>query len=239
MRVDRTLPHRFRWFTAAVIVALAGPVCARAAGQPPGVELRGLDGKPFSLESLRGRVVVLDFWAPWCIPCRKSFPFLQSLQEKHGTGGLSVVGLTLDNDLPAIESFLDEIPVRFPIVRDPSGRSGEALGVVSMPTTFLLDREGRIVARFEGGSDAVHRGIERSVATLLAGGALPNGAGVRVAAGLEATGIIRAWRRGFLADSIMSLDGDPLTRMLREHIHSSKEGAAGDGGAAGGGCGCN
>jgi len=239
MRVDRTLPHRFRWFTAAVIVALAGPVCARAGGQPPGIELHKLDGKAFSLESLKGRVVALDFWAPWCIPCRKSFPFLQSLQEKHERDGFSVVGLTLDNDLPAIESFLNEVPVRFPIVRDPSGRSGEAFGVASMPTTLLLDREGRVVARFEGGSDAVHGRIERAVATLLAGGTLAADAGVRVAAGLEATGYVRAWRRGFLADPIMSLDGDPLTRMLREHVHSSKEGAAGDGGAAGGGCGCN
>lgn len=75
--------------------------------------------------------------------------------------------------------------------------------------------------------------------TLLAGGTLPAGTDVRVAASLEATGSLKAWERGYLADPIMSLDGSPLTRIIREHVHASKEGASGDGGAAGGGCGCN
>jgi Domain of unknown function (DUF4266) len=108
-----------------------------------------------------------------------------------------------------------------------------------MPTTFLLDPDGRIAARFEGGDKSVHEKIDAAVATLLAGGSLAPGAGVRVARSLEATSKIKAWQRGYLADPIMNLDGDPITRLLREHVHSSKEAAAGDGGAAAGGCGCN
>ena len=65
------------------------------------------------------------------------------------------------------------------------------------------------------------------------------GTSVRVSKDLEATGSIKAWQRGYLADPIMSLDGDAVTRLYKDHIHASKEAAAGDGGASGGGCGCN
>jgi thiol-disulfide isomerase/thioredoxin len=225
--------------TLALAVTLGVPPVVRAGEQAPRVELQDLSGQPFALESLKGRVVLLDFWAPWCVPCRKSFPFLQTLQEKHDADGLSVVGLTLESDSVAIRSFLDEVPVHFPVVRDLTEKSGDAFGVVAMPTALLIDREGEIVARFEGGGDAVHARIEQAVAILLAGGALPPDADVRVSASLEATGIVKAWQRGYLADPIMNLSGDLLTRMLHEHVHASKEGAAGDGGPAGGGCGCN
>ena len=114
-----------------------------------------------------------------------------------------------------------------------------AFDVVAMPTTLLLDREGRVAARFEGGDKETHAKLEAAAALLLAGDTLPKGTGVRVSSDLEATGTIKAWQRGYLADPIMSLDGDPATRIFKEHIHASKEAAAGDGGAAGGGCGCN
>jgi len=212
---------------------------------PPGVPvIRGLalfslDGASFSLDSLKGDVVVLDVWASWCIPCRASFPFFNGLQARYGENGVAVVGLTLEEDTAAVLSFLEAIPARFPIVRDSSGRAGEALGVVAMPTTFLIDREGRVVARFEGGDRRAHEKLEAAVSAVASGAGLPGGLDVRVAASREATGRVKAWQRGYLADPMMNLDGDPLTRLLREHVHSSKEGAAGDGGAVGGGCGCN
>ena len=194
---------------------------------------------PFSLESLKGSVVVLDFWAPWCVPCRASFPAMDALQRKYEKQGLRILGLTLDGNDDAIIAFLEAVPVGFTILRDASGTAGEAFNVVAMPTTFVLDREGRITARFEGGGSVVHAKMEAAVATLLAGGTLGADAGVRVAHSVQATGDVKAWQRGYLADPIMNLDGDRLTQILREHIHASKEGAAGNGGAAGGGCGCN
>ena len=212
---------------------------ARAAQPAPRVKLETVSGYPFTLDSLKGKVVVLDFWAPWCVPCRKSFPFLDKLQGKHEAQGLKVVGLTLDDNTDAINAFLGSVPVGFDIARDRTGFAGEAFGVVAMPTTFLLDREGNIVARFEGGDSKVHARLEEAVSKLLKEGALPAGADVRVSAGAQATGSIKAWQRSYLADPIMNLDGDPITRMLKEHVHASKEAAAGDGGASGGGCGCN
>lgn len=212
---------------------------ALAAEPAPALKTRTQNGNPFSLESLRGHVVVLDFWASWCVPCRTSFLFLDTLQEKYQTQGLQVLGLTLEDNDEAVRAFLEDVPARFTILRDPSGNAGEAFQVVAMPTTFLLDRQGRIAARFEGGDKRVHERLEAAIAALLSGATLTNAADVRVTKGLEATGSLRAWQRQYLADSIMNLDGDPITRLLREHIHASKEGAAGDGGPSGGGCGCN
>jgi len=222
------------------MLLLAAPVAASPSPQPiPEVSIHELSGKSFSLSSLKGKVVVLDFWASWCAPCRKSFPFLNGLEERYAGKGLQVLGLNLEEDDKDVRRFLEAVPARFPILRDPSERAGEAFGVVAMPTTFLIDREGRIAARFEGGDESVHAKIEAAVGALLAGKALAPGTDVRVAASVEATGDLKAWQRGYLADPIMSLDGDPLTRVITEHIHASKEAAAGNGGAAGGGCGCN
>lgn len=222
-----------------LLAAVFLPLPARSAEIPPNLRLETMNGNRFSLESLKGNVVVLDFWASWCVPCRTSFPALDALQEKYASRGLKVLGLTLETKDDAIIAFLEKVPVGFTILRDPTGYAGEMLNVVAMPTTFLLDTQGHVVARFEGGDPRVHAKIEAAVVTLLAGGNLPGSADVRVTSSLQATGAVRAWQRTYLADPIMRLDGDALTRILREHVHMSKEGSAGDGGASGGGCGCN
>ena len=229
------------WGLLGVLGTLAVPAyAAETESRPlPALNLRTRDGQAFRLESLSGKVVVLDFWAPWCVPCRASFPRLDVLQGKYESQGLQVVGLTLQDDPDAIFAFLDAVPVRFPVVIDSAGTSGTAFQVVAMPTTLLLDRGGQVVARFEGGSQKVHEKLEAAIDTLLSGGSLEPSTGVRVSSSLQATGKIKAWQRGYLADPIMSLNGDPLTQVLKEHIHASKEAAAGDGGASGGGCGCN
>ena len=222
-------------FSALTVFASA----THAAEPAPSVRLRLMNDTPFSLESLKGSVVVLDFWAPWCVPCRTSFPALDTLQTKYEKQGLRVLGLTLEANDDAIVAFLNAVPVGFTILRDATGQAGEAYNVVAMPTTFVLDKEGRVAARFEGGGASVHAKIEAAVTTLLSGGTLGASTGVRVAPSVQATGTVKAWERGYLADPIMNLDGDKLTQLLREHVHASKEAAAGNGGAAGGGCGCN
>lgn len=246
MRERVLLPGRH--FVAAIGLSLFLLPARLPAGEPGNspaplipaeLPIADLAGKPFSLASLKGNVVVLDFWASWCVPCRASFPYFNSLQARLGPKGLRVVGLTLEENSDAVFSFLDTIPASFAVVRDPSGQSGEAFHVVAMPTTFLIDRDLRLVARFEGGAPSTHAKLEAAIDLLLSGKPLPPGVDSRAAAGLEKSGKVKAWKRGYLADPIMNLDGDPLTRLLREHIHASKEGAAGDGGAAGGGCGCN
>jgi thiol-disulfide isomerase/thioredoxin len=205
-------------------------------GSPGEAPLSYRSGRPFSLASLKGKVVLVDFWASWCGPCRRSLPALDALQRKYAAQGFQAVGINMDEDAEAMDGFLARVPVGFTIVRDQTGKSAEAFGVVAMPTAFLLDVEGRVIARFEGG---VHADAEEAaLLKLLAGAAVPT-TGHRVPTSLQATGTLKAWRRGHLADPIMNLDGDPLTNFLKDHVHASKEASAGNGGTSGGGCGCN
>jgi hypothetical protein len=131
--------------------------------------------------------------------------------------------------------------VQFLVGRDPSGKGGEVFNVEAMPSAFVLDRNGKLLGRIEGGTDAAHRQIEAAVDAALHGGAIAISAtasGQQQQPAPRKSGL-KAWERGYLADPIMSLDGDVLKRSQREHVFASKEGAAGDGGVAGGGCGCN
>jgi cytochrome c biogenesis protein CcmG/thiol:disulfide interchange protein DsbE len=230
-RVRLTLLYAF-----LSILLLSSPA-SRASQEPLDFPFTDLKGASHTLAEFRGSPVLLEFWASWCVPCRKGFPFLDQLQAQHEAGGLKVVAITLETDDEAVRSFVSGFQVRFLVGRDPSGRAAELYGVEAMPTAFLLDRDGKTVARFEGGTEEVHGQMEKTVSALMSGEPLPAPA----AAGKKKgpSGNLKAWERGYLADPIMGLDGDPATRVQRDHIHSSKEGAAGDGGVAGGGCGCN
>lgn len=226
-----------------VLLLAVGTAAAAAACPPdvpaPDVAFRDMAGSPHNLSTFRGQVVLLEFWASWCIPCRKGFPFLDDLQARHAKDGVKVLAVTLEEDDDAVKGFLDAHPASFLVGRDPSGKAGEQMEVAAMPTTFLIDREGKIVSRYEGGTEAVHERLRRDVESLLAARPVEGTAVVAAKGRRHTKGSVRAWERGFLADPIMNLDGAPLDRAYREHIHASKEAAAGDGGVAGGGCGCN
>ena len=229
--------HRMAFLLALFLpfgAAASPPTAPDSAAE---IAFQDIGGGARALSELRGGPVLLDFWASWCAPCRKGFPFLNALQAKHAAAGLKVVGLTLEEDDDAVRAFLAAVPATFLVGRDPSGRAGEVFEVAVMPTSFLLDRDGHVVARFEGGTETVHREIETAIAELLAGRPLAATAESKNPDAGKSS--VRAWERGYLADPIMSLDGDVLGRIIKEHIHASKEAAAGDGGVAGGGCGCN
>lgn len=103
-----------------------------------------------ALDSLRGTVVVLDFWASWCTPCRQSFPWLAQLQARHGERGLRVVAINMDKSRAAAERFLAAVPAPFTIAFDPTGKTAEAYRVSGMPTTILIGRDGTIRHRHVG-----------------------------------------------------------------------------------------
>ncbi|MFN7973028.1 MAG: DUF4266 domain-containing protein [Acidobacteriota bacterium] len=226
--------HNPRCAMAVVATLFLGAVAAGASDAAPDVTFTSVEGGTRTLASIDGPIL-LEFWASWCVPCAKGFDFLDGLRAREA-GKLSIVAITMEEDRDAVDAFLRKHPSKLLVGRDPSGRSGDAYSVQAMPTTFLLDREHRIVRRFEGGGPSVHAEIEKAVNDLL-GGQVTMAASEAVAPLPKRA--VKAWERGYLADPIMNLDGDPLTRLLKEHVHASKEGAAGDGGVAGGGCGCN
>jgi cytochrome c biogenesis protein CcmG/thiol:disulfide interchange protein DsbE len=96
-------------------------------------------------DSLRGRVVLVDFWASWCGPCRRSFPWLESMHERYGSKGLTVVAVNLDKSRDAANAFLDKYPASFTIAFDPAGKTAESFHVVAMPSSFLIGRDGSVL----------------------------------------------------------------------------------------------
>jgi thiol-disulfide isomerase/thioredoxin len=118
--------------------------------KPP--ELIGftLDGGVLSLAGLGGRVVLLTFWATWCVPCREEMPALEQLHRGFGPKGLTVVGINVREDGPAIRRYAGELGLTFPLVLDPEGKTQGLYGVVGLPTSFLVGRDGRAVARAIG-----------------------------------------------------------------------------------------
>ncbi|MEZ5504222.1 MAG: TlpA disulfide reductase family protein [Halioglobus sp.] len=113
-------------------------------GQPaPAVVLPKLSGTgEVSLESLRGKVVYLDFWASWCGPCRISFPVLDKLQAELGPDGFEVLAISVDEVEAEARQFLAEVPVSYLVAHDGEGLTPQIYGLMGMPTGYLIDREG-------------------------------------------------------------------------------------------------
>lgn len=131
-----------------------GPVKRKAGrgklGDPaPEIELVSLDGEKVSLASLRGRAVLLNLWATWCVPCLEEMPELGQLQKEYGPKGLAVVGVSVDaaDASDQVRAFVSKLKIPFAIWLDPEMRIAEAVRVRAMPATFVIDREGRIVFR--------------------------------------------------------------------------------------------
>lgn len=108
----------------------------------PKLDLTDLDGKPWSLAALKGRPVMLNFWASWCEPCRAEMPSLELLQTRHQRDGLVVLAVNYQEAAPAIKRFLEVLPFSLPILPDREGTVTAAWTPRVFPTTVLIDRAG-------------------------------------------------------------------------------------------------
>jgi thiol-disulfide isomerase/thioredoxin len=157
---------------ALVPALLAGcgrdqPASALVGTEEVGVDDRGdslsivgstLDGAPFDLADLRGKVVVLNSWASWCPPCEAEMPAFVNLSETTDPNDVVVVGLNVSDELAAAQAFIEEMGMTFPSVSDPDGALLASIPGVppkSLPSTVILDRDGRIATRIIGATDPV------------------------------------------------------------------------------------
>jgi len=108
------------------------------------------DDAALNLDEYRGKVVIVDFWASWCVPCRRSFPWLNSMHDKYADRGLVIVGVNLDLERAEADRFLAEFPPRFRIHFDESKDLAHEFDVVAMPSSYLIGRAGEIVDRHFG-----------------------------------------------------------------------------------------
>lgn len=113
--------------------------------EAPDCTLTSLGGtEQVTLNQLRGKVVYADFWASWCPPCRKSFPFLNKLSHDFSDQGLEIVGINVDERLSDAKEFLAQTPANFNIVIDPDQQCAAAFDLRGMPSSYLIDRNGVI-----------------------------------------------------------------------------------------------
>ena len=145
--------------------AFLPPVLPRPA---PAFSLPNLEGEATALSGLKGKVVLLDFWATWCKPCVRTMPDLQKLHEKHAAKGLTVVGISVDDKgAAAVRPFLAKNrSLTYPMLLDSRADAAAAYRVRAIPALFLLDRNGRIMRQWVGVTDKNE--IERAVVALLA-----------------------------------------------------------------------
>jgi len=147
------------------IVATAG-ADIKVGDSLPELSAYKLEGK--LPEIAKDKVVMLDFWASWCGPCGESFPAMDELQKKYGPQGLVIIAVNVDEKKSDMEDFLKAHPVSFTVVRDAKQKLVEKAGISTMPSSFLIDKNGKVVfahSGFQGGSTV--KQYEREIQSLL------------------------------------------------------------------------
>jgi len=134
----------------------------------PDFTLKDLKGTEVNLKEFRGKVVLLNFWATWCPPCRKEIPSMVELYKKYKDRGLEIIGVNLDKlGKSEVEKFSLEHKINFPVLLNPSGDAAARYGVVVLPTTIFLDRYGKIKGRISGALDWTAETNLKTIDTLL------------------------------------------------------------------------
>lgn len=162
------------WMRAALWMAMAAAASAqpwKAGDTLPSLAGHNLDG---AIPDTAGKVVLIDFWASWCGPCKASFPVLDKLQKEYGPKGLVVLGVNVDKDAESMQRFLKAHPVAFAVVQDRQQKLVAEAEVEGMPTSFLVDRAGKIHFVHRGFEGAKTEGkLREHIAALLGGGTKP------------------------------------------------------------------
>src|SRR5882724_8985988 len=156
MRNLKTVGIAFAGAVASTIAILfgqsqAGEVAAGSSEKimpSPGWVLRDVDGKTVQSADFKGKVVILDFWATWCGPCKAEIPGFIALQEKYGKDGLVVIGISVDEDGAAVvKKFAGQLGINYPVVLADQKTTRAFGGIEVIPTTFIVDRTGHVVKR--------------------------------------------------------------------------------------------
>jgi peroxiredoxin/Cu/Ag efflux protein CusF len=163
-------PRGPAWVIATIEPTGERPPPRRVAFAAPDFALPLRSGGAMRLADLRGKVVLLNFWATWCVPCRTEMPALEALYQRHKEAGLVVLAINMDTlSSTGLEAFVKEVAVTFPIVLDPAWSTAKLYQVRGLPTTYLIDRAGQVVVREVGERDWLDGVSHMAVQGLLQG----------------------------------------------------------------------
>jgi peroxiredoxin len=136
------MKNRIAAIVAAVAIAL--PALADSGGPAPQFTLSARDGKDISLAQYHGQVVMINFWASWCGPCREEMPLLDTIYRKYNRLGFTLLGVNVEPDSKAADAWLQKTPVTFPILYDKDSKVSKLYDVAGMPSTVIIDRSGKL-----------------------------------------------------------------------------------------------
>lgn len=129
----------------ALFLSLMASAASIAPGAPaPAFQLHSAASTDLSLSDLKGQVVLINFWASWCGPCRQEMPILEQLYKKYKSAGFTLLGVNVEPKSADAEGFLKSTPVSFPILFDPDSKVSRLYDVSGMPSTVILDRNGKV-----------------------------------------------------------------------------------------------
>ena len=147
--ISQSLPRLLMaCLVSLMCVSLAG--AAAVKGPAPNFTLKSMNGKNLKLSEMTGNVVLINFWASWCGPCREEMPLLNALHKKYAPLGFTVLGVNVEEQLDGARGFLSNVPVDFPILLDNENKVSKQYKVVAMPTTVVVDRDGNMRYLHEG-----------------------------------------------------------------------------------------
>ena len=152
---------------AAYLLAAHGAWAAAIGDPAPAFSLPDTRGGTFALEQLRGQVVYVDFWASWCGPCRRSFPWMNEMQQRYGGRGFAIVAINVDAKREDADRFLRQYSAQFAVVYDGTGATPGAYAVKAMPSSYLVDARGRIAGIELGFLDERRAEIEARIRSLV------------------------------------------------------------------------
>jgi cytochrome c biogenesis protein CcmG, thiol:disulfide interchange protein DsbE len=150
-----------------VTALMAGAVNAAEAGQPaPAFTLPG-PSADVSLAALKGKIVLVDFWASWCVPCRHSFPWMNQMQARYGARGFHVLAINVDAKRTDADTFLAQVPAQFGLGFDSAGDTPKRYAVKGMPTSVLIGADGRVLMQHAGFRDDDKAPLEAAIVAAL------------------------------------------------------------------------
>ena len=151
-------------------LSLGSGVCVAAltpSGPAPDFTLRSMDGQNLRLGEQRGRVVMVNFWATWCGPCRLEMPHLNRLYEKYRSAGFVLFGVNVDEDVRIAAALAQKMGIKFPVLADTDKRVSKQYDLSAMPSTVLIDRDGRVRHVHRGYRDGFEDMYEKQIRELL------------------------------------------------------------------------
>lgn len=156
------------WLRAALVAgaALLAPL-ASATDTAPDFALKSNQGETLRLSDHRGEVILLNFWASWCGPCRQEMPLLNTINDRYSKLGFSVIGVNVDKDSALADKLLKDIPVAFPVLYDNLSMVSSTYDVSAMPTTVLIDRDGNMRYIHKGYKPGMELDYEKQIRELI------------------------------------------------------------------------